>query len=239
MTRKKIIFVIVEGPSDETALGAILQSIYDINQVHIEVVHGDITTEKGCMPHNILSKIGAMAAEHIKQNRYLKKSDFEKIIHIVDMDGAFIPDANIIEDKSVTETVYSTANIITTTNNKSNIIERNKQKSSNINKICSCPKVWVDIPYRVFYMSCNLDHVLYGKINSTDAEKKQDSRKFAKRYKENIQKFLSFISESDFSVKMPYKESWDFIKQDLHSLERHTNFGICFKEENDSENRSV
>ncbi|MBP5405926.1 DUF3795 domain-containing protein [bacterium] len=27
---------------------------------------------------------------------------------------------------------------------------------------------------------------------------------------------------------MPYDESWDFIKKELHSLERHTNFGICF-----------
>ena len=232
MTRKKIIFVIVEGSSDETALGAILQNIFDVNQVHIEVVHGDITTQNGVMPHNILSKIGDMVAEYIKQNRYLKKSDFERIIHIVDMDGAYIPDANIIEDNSVTETAYSLANIITTTNNKPNIIKRNRQKTANINKICSCHEIGKKetIPYKVFYMSCNLDHVLHDKINSTDAEKKLDSRKFAKQYKENIHEFLSFISESDFSVKMPYKESWDFIKQGLHSLERHTNFGICFSQ---------
>ena len=142
------------------------------------------------------------------------------------MDGAYIPDKNIIEDTSVTETVYSLTNI--TTSNKSNIIERNHQKSANINKICTCPTIW-NIPYRVFYMSCNLDHVLHNKINSTDAEKRCDSRKFAEQYKDNVQKFLSFISDSDFSVKMPYKESWQFIKQELHSLERHTNFGNCFE----------
>lgn len=229
MTRKKIIFVIVEGPSDETALGAILQNIFDINQVHIEVVHGDITTQNGVMPHNILSKIGDMVAEYIKQNRYLKKSDFERIIHIVDMDGAYIPNENIIEDADLEKTSYSLENI--TTNNKSHIVERNKQKTANINKICSCHEIGKKetIPYKVFYMSCNLDHVLYDKINSTDTEKKLDSRKFAKQYKENIHEFLSFISQSDFSVKMPYKESWDFIKRDLHSLERHTNFGICFE----------
>lgn len=230
MTRKKIIFVIVEGSSDETALGAILQNIFDVNQVHIEVVHGDITTQNGVMPHNILSKIGGMVAEYIKQNRYLKKSDFERIIHIVDMDGAYIPNENIIEDADLEKTSYSLKNI--TTNNKSHIVERNKQKTANINKISSCHEIGKKetIPYKVFYMSCNLDHVLHDKINSTDAEKKLDSRKFAKQYKENIHEFLSFISQSDFSVKMPYKESWDFIKQGLHSLERHTNFGICFSE---------
>ena len=230
MTRKKIIFVIVEGSSDETALGAILQNIFDVNQVHIEVVHGDITTQNGVMPHNILSKIGDMVAEYIKQNRYLKKSDFERIIHIVDMDGAYIPNENIIEDADLEKTSYSLKNI--TTNNKSHIVERNKQKTTNINKICSCHEIGKKetIPYKVFYMSCNLDHVLYDKINSTDSEKKLNSVKFAKQYKENIHEFLSFISQSDFSVKMPYKESWDFIKRDLHSLERHTNFGICFSE---------
>ena len=224
MTRKKIVFVIVEGLSDETALGAILQNIYDSNQVHIEVVRGDITTEKGARQHNILLKIGNKVKEYL--NKYkVKKSDFQEIIHIVDMDGVYIPDTNIIEDKNLTETVYSTTNI--TTNNKSNIIQRNQQKSENINKICTNPAV-MKIPYRVFYMSCNLDHVLYGKINSTNAEKKRDSIKFAQQYKENVKGFLSFISQSNFSVKMPYKESWQFIKQGLHSLERHTNFWICF-----------
>lgn len=225
MTRKKIVFVIVEGPSDETALGAILQNIYDSNQVHIEVIRGDITTERDVMPHNILSKIGNKVKEYINNNRYIKKSDFKEIIHLVDMDGAYIPDENIIEDTSVTETVYSLTNI--TTSNKSNIIKRNRQKSANINKICTIPEVW-DIPYRVFYMACNLDHVLHNKINSSNAEKRFDSRKFAEQYKNNVREFLSFISDSDFSVKMPYKESWQFIKQELHSLERHTNFGNCF-----------
>ena len=50
------------------------------------------------------------------------------------------------------------------------------------------------------------------------------------KYKDNIPEFLDFISNSDFSVVDGYKESWDFIKQDLHSLERYTNLGLCFKE---------
>ena len=225
MTRKKIVFVIVEGPSDETALGVVLNRIYDSNSVYIHVIHGDITTKNGVSSDNILSKIRAEITGYAKSNHY-KKSDFKEIIHLVDMDGAYIPDKNIIEDTSVTETVYSLTNI--TTSNKSNIIERNHQKSANINKICTCPTIW-NIPYRVFYMSCNLDHVLHNKINSTDAEKRCDSRKFAEQYKDNVQKFLLFISDSDFSVKMPYKESWQFIKQELHSLERHTNFGNCFE----------
>ena len=84
-------------------------------------------------------------------------------------------------------------------------------------------------------MSCNLDHALYGKLNSTDEEKENDSYAFAKRYREDIPGFIKFISESDFSVMGGYSQSWQYIREELHSLERHSNFGLCFKtEDNDA-----
>jgi hypothetical protein len=79
-------------------------------------------------------------------------------------------------------------------------------------------------------MSCNLDHVLYNKLNSSDVEKEADSLNFAKKYKDKIPGFIKFISCSDFSVMTGYEESWDYIKQELHSLKRYTNLGLCFKE---------
>ena len=44
MARKKIIYVIVEGPSDDEALGVILNRLYDKNAVYVEITHGDITS---------------------------------------------------------------------------------------------------------------------------------------------------------------------------------------------------
>lgn len=78
-------------------------------------------------------------------------------------------------------------------------------------------------------MSCNLDHVLYNKQNSADSEKEEDALVFAKRYKDDMSGFLTFISESEFSVKGSYRESWSFIKQEAHSLNRYSNLGICFE----------
>ena len=77
-------------------------------------------------------------------------------------------------------------------------------------------------------MSCNLDHVLYGKLNSTDEEKEKDAFAFAKRYMKDIPGFKKFICESDFSVISNYAQSWQYIREGTHSLERHTNFGLCF-----------
>lgn len=112
---------------------------------------------------------------------------------------------------------------------KAGIEERNHHKSANIRRLHSLPVVLKIVPYQAYYMSCNLDHALYGKLNSSNEEKEQDSLSFARKYKDDIPAFLKFISESEFSVTGDYTESWQYIMGGLHSLERHTNLGICFK----------
>ncbi len=224
MARKKIVFVIVEGVSEEDALGAILSHIYDKSTVWVQVLRKDITSEYDVKPSNIVSKLGNIIKDYAKKNNY-EKDDFKEIIHLVDMDGAYIPNKNVVEDKSAKDPIYSLTDIKTA--DKSGIENRNQRKSANINRICTCKDIWT-IPYSAYYMSCNLDHVLYNKLNSTDEEKENDAFQFAKRYKDKTEEFISFIGQSDFSVVGDFKESWEFIKLDLHSLERYTNFGICF-----------
>lgn len=228
VARKKIVFVIVEGPSDAEALGVILNRIYDNKTVFVHIMHKDITAEYRTLPNNIISKIGDEVRGYAKSNHF-SKNDFKEIIHIVDMDGAYIPSSSIIEDSSALKPIYSLKDIRTC--NKHNIEQRNHNKSLNINRICSYnDKIW-GVAYRVFYMSCNLDHALYNKLNSNDEEKENDSYLFAVKYKDDISGFLDFITNSDFSVVNGYKESWDFIKQDHNSLKRFTNLGLCFKGE--------
>ncbi len=147
------------------------------------------------------------------------------IIHIADMDGAYIPNENIIEDITEKETSYHITEI--RTNNKSGIENRNRRKRENLDRLASTQAIW-KIPYRIYYMSCNLDHALYGKLNCSDKEKRANSLQFAKKYRNDIPAFLRFILNSEFSVISPYSESWEYIKKDLHSLERHTNLGLCF-----------
>lgn len=224
MARKKIVFVIVEGPSDRAALALILTKLFDSQTVHVHIMHRDITTERGVSSSNILLKI----ADELKQfanSSHLNNGHFQEIIHLVDMDGAYIPDAAIVEDPSAKHPVYSVTEIHTA--NKSSIAQRNLQKRSNLDKLLQTKAIW-NIPYSVYYMSCNLDHALYGKLNSNNEEKESDAHAFAKQYRNNAPGFLKYISESDFSVIDGYKESWAYIKQDLHSLERHTNLGTRF-----------
>lgn len=225
MARKKIVLVIVEGPSDDSALGVILNRLFDKNKVHIEIMYGDITTDMNIDPIDIAKALGEVVKRYA-DSMHFKQLHFQQVIHLIDMDGAYIPDDRVVENPDAEKPVYSLTNIQTA--KRDLLLLRNKHKQSKIERICGMQKVWGSIPYRAYYMSSNLDHVLYGKLNSSDEDKENDAYAFAKKYKDDIDGFLKFISDSDFSRMEGYKESWAFIKKGCHSLERYTNLGICF-----------
>lgn len=224
LTRKKIVFVIVEGPSDEDALGVFFSRIYDKNSVYVHIIHGDLTTING----NIKNKIADTVRGYANSN-HLKKSDFQEIIHIVDMDGAYIPDSAVIKDSTAVNPLYTTTGIHTC--NPEGIRLRNKQKRKNLDIISALPSVWGGVHYQSYYMSCNLDHVLYNKLNCTNQEKEDNAYSFAKKYMDNVPGFVSYMTDSDFSVHGTYLDTWAFIKTDKHSLERYTNLWICLQPE--------
>lgn len=226
MANKRVTFVIVEGPSDETALMLLLEKVFANDQVHVHVVHGDITTQRGVSAQNIVSKVCNCVKEYAASSHF-RNTDFSQIIHIIDSDGAFIDDADITESKQAAGFTYSLTGI--TGPSKQKIIERNALKRSVLSRLISCDTVW-NIPYRAFYMSCNLDHVLHGKLNSTDGEKRNDALWFASKYRSDLPGFIDFMCKSSFSVMGDYKESWKYLDEGRHSLERHSNLGICLVE---------
>lgn len=228
MTRKKIVLVIVEGPTDDIALGVALNEFFDKDSVFVHVIHGDITTRIGVNPENIISKVVDEIKKFAKKGPF-KPSDFKQVIHIVDTDGTYIPNSKIIEKAELEKPYYSLDGIFAS--NVQGIIDRNNRKEDNIYRLRTTGRVWNTIPYRIYYMSCNLDHVLHNKMNSSNEEKEDDAYEFAEKYKNNVDGFVKFICESPFSVTTSFKESWTFIEQDKHSLGRYTNLGICLQEE--------
>lgn len=225
MAKRKIVFIIVEGPSDDDSLGLFFDEFYDEFNVEVKVMHYDVTTTNGVNQTNILSTI-ADIIKGFAANNHLNSSHFSEIIHIVDTDGVFIPNDKI-EEETVGSIIYHENRIVC--KNKDSIIKRNAQKRKNIDKLINCGTIWRNIPYKIYYMSTNLEHVLHNIQNATDDEKEKLAHSFSKRYKNNLNGFISFICESTFSVCNEYNDSWDFIKKDLNSLKRYTNIGLCFK----------
>lgn len=226
MARRKIVLLIVEGPSDETALGILFTRILGRERVLVKTMRGDITTQVCSSPAAMTKRVDEIVKRYAKQNHFLA-SDFAEVVQITDTDGAFIPEENVIQDGSAEGHRYTDKYIYA--EHAQSIIMRNKHKSANLKALVACCSVWQGIPYSIYYMSANLDHVLYNSPHNPDSRKENDAYKFAKEYKEKTNEFIKYISDSDFSVKKGYNESWNFIEEGVHSIERHTNLGIYLR----------
>ena len=195
VNEKKVIAVIVEGPSDEAA-----------------------STD------NILSKINNLI-ESVKQKYGYKREDFLKIIHIVDMDGAFCNDA--IVEKDIEGVRYYLDRI--ETKYPDYLIRKHTQKAEILSKLYSSGKI-NGVSYRIYFNSCNLEHVLFNELKDfTDDEKADMADDFAEKYEGKVEDFVEFISQDDLIAPGTFKQTWQFIEKEKHSLERFTNMHLIFK----------
>lgn len=81
MSEKKVVVFIVEGPSDEAALGTIMKEYFSSNEVQFIVVHGDITLKDYVSGDNILNKINEQI-EGVKSRKIIlmKRSRYCRMI---------------------------------------------------------------------------------------------------------------------------------------------------------------
>ena len=220
---KKIVLFIVEGITDQISLGLVLSKIIQKDKiVKFKVIHGDITTDKGTQSNNIAIKITDKIKDFIGKDVY-KKSDIQNVVHLIDTDGVYIDEALIIQ-KNIRGVEYDTHHMYA--RNIENIKERNEQKTDVLNKLIKTDKVYKDLPYRIYFFSCNLEHVLHNNEGVLDHDKIKNAQRFEDRFEEEPYGFIEFMNSPEFAVKGNYTATWDFIKEDTHSLNRYSNFHL-------------
>ncbi|MDO9534052.1 MAG: hypothetical protein Q7J85_01685 [Bacillota bacterium] len=226
MKTKKVILFIVEGVTDKTSLGSIIDKLLSSNLVRFYIIGGDITSDRSSNSTNAVTKVNDLVKGFLAREIGIKKSDIIQIVHLIDMDGAYIESAQIqVED--VEEFVYSESSIIA--NSVERVVERNSRKQQVINRLSLCPKI-SGIPYSMYYLSCNLEHVLHNEINLADELKMAYAERFSDSYYKTEATFVDFIRDEKFAVKGDYKETWEFIKLGGNSLKRYSNFHLFFEQ---------
>lgn len=232
MAKKKIMLFIAEGPTDETSLSTVLSRIFSSDKVKFQICHGDILTNDFPTPDKIVRTV----YEQVKLfcGGIYKMSDICKIVHLTDMDGVYAPEIAIKMPETVDDTIkypyYSETEILTPF--PEHIARRNYCKRENINRLSVVSAIG-GIPYSLYYLSSNLEHVLHNELNLTDRDKIRLSREFDLKYAEDPNGFIELMKNSSFSVNGTYHDTWAFIKADMHSLERHCNLGIMLPEQCD------
>lgn len=224
MSEKKVIAVIVEGPSEEAALGTIFKEYFSGDEIQFVVVHGDITSEDYSSLDNIVKKINELV-DGVKQRYGYNVEDFLQIIHIADTDGAFTRGKVVYVD--VDHVQYYEDRI--EAKDVDSINRRNDKKAEILFKLYTTGKI-NEIRYRIYFNSCNLEHVLFNKLkNHSNDEKEEMADEFAERYEGKVEEFIEFITDEAYAVPGTYRQTWRFIEKDAHSLKRHTNMQLIFK----------
>lgn len=224
---KKSVIFIVEGSTDKDALENILKKIYKGNKEIVFIItSGDITTNSCTTLDNICEKIYEFVLNKMKEYK-LKKPNIWQIVHIFDMDGAYVDDS-LIKLSSESKFVYTETDIFCSDVNR--VVSRNNQKRTIMDKLL-IQKDIKGISYKCYYFSCNLDHALYNKLNLTKDEKSDYAHEFTNFFSGRENLFINFL-ESDVVNGVPdsYIKSWEYIKNSPHSLERHTNLHLFFKD---------
>jgi hypothetical protein fulcA4_10145 len=222
---KKVILFLVEGASDLTSL-EFIDNINTDETIKFQITSGDVTSKLNITPQNCREEINKILLSFLERSK-LRKTDIIKIIYILDIDGVYIPEINIIEDKNKKKFLYTINGIVAPS--KENVQKRNESKKQIVEKLLVTSKI-NSIPYEMYYMSCNLEHVLHDKLEDiSEDEKKELANKFADRFYEKEIEFIDFINNKDFKVLGDYKATWDFIKKDLNSVNRYSNFWLFFE----------
>lgn len=108
----KVLLFIVEGQSDEAALAPALEQIISTKKVKFKVMRADITADYASSVVNIEERIKNKAVKtFLKENPQFTSNDICEIVHIVDIDGAFIPNDKV-EQADVEQMQYGEDRII-------------------------------------------------------------------------------------------------------------------------------
>ena len=199
---------------------------------------GDITTSSFVTPSNIENKITHRFIRPAIQKEGIYPKRIAKIIHIVDLDGAYIPNECIVpysgECQGKEKIYYDGENGIITAANVSAIIERNERKRRNLEHLLTLPEQKIkvktkSIPYEIYFFSSNLDHFINNDANIQSGKKFLAGR-FVRTYGFDTEDFSKYFFEDEDSVgHMGYKESWNFIKENSNSVKRYTNIDCLIR----------
>ena len=242
----------VDGQSEKDALQNQVAALFDeVCGEDIEVRfryadfqgknHGDITTLKGVIPENIEKSIYKYYFKQQDKNSDLGWSDLTYIVHIIDLDGAYVQKEAV---KLFTEEELALANELSVNGKEKNtlyfddhiavrsneeaMIARNHRKRQVIEHLNSIDEITIGkkkVKYCLYYFSSNLDHFIHGEANLKGSDKVKKAIEFKKKISEPDE-LVKYFCENKFCMEDDYNQSWKMIRKGNNSLLRGSNLNI-------------
>ena len=265
---KPFVCFCVDGPSDIDALQIQFEDLFNgkdpngnyRNDINVSFRfakfqkenHGDIISLKDVNADNVQQMIYKFYFKQQDRSSDLGWEDLTYIIHIIDIDGAYVSDENIHgfneEEKRLAKELGSRGKskkalymgdhiavknefIPNQESPVQQMCNRNKRKRQIIEKLLSLDVLTAknkEVKYELYYFSSNLDHFLYGDANLSGPQKMIKASKFKDDYKDG-NKLSEFFSNSEFSTNYDYDTSWRALRKGNSSLARGSNVNLLIE----------
>ncbi len=249
----------VEGKTEISALHYQFEDLFDrLFGDNVEVYFreplwqgeriGDITTRRGVTSENIEKNLYKYFFKSQDTNSDISWDDFTYIIHIIDIDGAYIvkeeqirlftDDERELADSIGTEDepkkVLYFPDHIAVRNNPQAIAVRNEQKRKNIEHLRDLNEISINVKkppkkYRVFYFSSNLDHFLFGNANMSPPDKAYEAGYFADHVMD-AELLTEYFRTNKNCKEQNYYQSWELLRKRNNSLQPISNVNILIEE---------
>ncbi len=247
--RNKVLLFLVEGDSDAITLEAPMEAFLDnegIEGITIkfaklakrndgqEMSGGDPTSDIDIYPGNIEDAITRRIDRKTDEGTFIYPQEVVRIVQIVDMDGAYVENHDIIErptgkgnrkeNRVYFEDRIETDNKFATERN----LQRKRENLDYLSGLKTFKFGSKNIEYSIYYFSSNLEHFMYGIQNMERYKKVSEAKNFALECLDNPKCFLDKMKMGDYLLNdQTYEESWNYIRQrGLKSLSRMSNINI-------------
>jgi hypothetical protein len=246
--RQRIVLFLVEGPSEiralEPPIAAMLDTIDGSINVKFQMMSdrhrytlnertgGDVTSKTGVEPGNVAHVVEKVFLTPFFRKSGLYPTDVERVVHIVDTDGCFIPDDRIEQaPDEATGYVYTDECLLAPS--VAEAVDRNARKRENMLALASISSIKASsksVPYGLYFFSSNMDHFLYGEANLKKSLKESMAKEFAEACCRRPSLFFEKMQGDERYCRCDHATSWERIREGTESLAAHSNLGALIAE---------
>lgn len=206
--------LICEGPFDELVFST-LKEVFDGSILEVKPLC------RCCVDTTDLrNKVETLAQEILSREHGYLLSDFDEVCFLIDSDGVYTPDNQIIESNLSRVTIYKSSTIECP--DRGSIILRNKKRRDNISALLEDRKYWI------FYNSRNLEHAFDSSLSGylSDNVKKRFALTTFAQYDGEIPDFIRKLFAMNKSGLNNIFASWEYLKTNDNSLSSSSNIFI-------------
>ena len=241
--KSNVVLMLLEGESDERllvpAFASLIQQRNAYTRTESELMRCDVTTIKrftegarlfdlplGSDPRQVVRKAVNRHIALAKEEGRYRRSDVSRIVQVIDLDGAFTPLDNVIEKPDLSHVEYDEHCIYAS--NAVKQIDTMRAKQEGVRSLRSLTDI-DDIPYRLFYVTRNLEHAFSGIVgNVSQGGKARQAAILAQQYADNPDRFTQTLKAlyvlHHSNEQMTWNETWNRVfRSPTLSLARGSN----------------